>query len=70
MTQARLIHSVKILTVHQMNSKENIHINFNDSRIVYPSKFYFPSVIHKTINSFPHKGTICNDSVSFQLPEL
>lgn len=54
----------------KLRFEENIQININDSRFIYPSRFYFPLIICNVIEILLYKRTICNHSVSFELPEF
>lgn len=53
----------------KLNSEEDIQISFNDMRIIYPSRFFPPSVIYDWNCPYVKEhGTTYNDYVHFELP--
>lgn len=54
----------------RLNNKEPIKIDFEESRIIYPSNFYYTSVIRESIEIFLRSENICNESASFNLPGI
>lgn len=54
----------------RLNNKEPLHIKFEESKIIYPSRFYYTSVIRESIEIFLRSESICNESASFNLPGI
>lgn len=54
----------------KLSSRENIKIKFEDSRIIFRSDFYLPTIIRESLEITRRMGEICNESTSFNLDKL